>query len=76
MSVYPSVIPCARKLKLVPIPAVVLQNTNQSCMVCVKSEKYAFCVTLIPQSDPFCRGVAEVQWWQLLFGQSTPYVVN
>ena len=39
MSVCPSVIPCARKLKLVPIPAVVSQNTNQSCKVCVKSEK-------------------------------------
>ena len=32
-----------------PIPAVVSKNGNdKSCLVCVKSEKYAFLVTLRP----------------------------
>ena len=52
--------PCVRKLA--PFPAVVLQNvTNKSCLVCVMSEKYAFWVTLRPQSDRCCRGEAEVR---------------
>ena len=40
------VIPCVQKLA--PISVVVLQNvTNKSCLVYVKSEKYAFWVTLL-----------------------------
>ena len=51
--------PCVRKLA--PIPAVVSQNvTNKSCLVCAMSEKYAFWVTLRPQSDRCCRGEAKV----------------
>ena len=47
--------------KLAPIPAFILQNvTNKSCLVCVKSEKYASWVTLRPHSDSSCRGKAEV----------------
>ena len=53
----PSVRVCLRACvrKLAPIPAVVSENvTNESCLVCVMSEKYAFWVTLRPQSD-CCR---------------------
>ena len=31
-----------------PIPVVVLQNVTNICLVCVKREKYALMVTLIP----------------------------
>ena len=42
--------------------SVVSQNvTNKSCLVCVMSEKYAFWVTLRPQSDRCRRGEAEVR---------------
>ena len=42
-------------------PASVSQNvTNKSCLVCVKSEKYASWVTLRPQWDCCRRGEAEV----------------
>ena len=34
---------------------------NKSCLVCVKSEKYASWVTLRPQWDHCCRGEAEVR---------------
>ena len=45
-SVRPSV-PCVQKLT--PVFAVGSQNvTNRSFLVCVKSEKYALCVTLRP----------------------------
>ena len=45
-----------------PIPAVKSQNViNKSCLVCVKSEKYASWVTLRPQWDCCCRGEAEVR---------------
>ena len=48
--------------KLIPISAVGSQNiTNKSCLVCVMSAKYAFWVTLRPQSDCCCRGEAEVR---------------
>ena len=48
--------------KLAPIPAVVLQNvTNKSCLACIKSEKYASCVTLRPQCDCCHQGEAEVR---------------
>ena len=48
--------------KLTAIPALVQQNvTNKSCLVCVMSEKYAFWVTLRPQSDRYRRGEAEVR---------------
>ena len=41
-----------------PIPDVVSQNfTNKSCLVCVKSEKYACWVTLRPQWDCYRRGI-------------------
>ena len=51
--------PCVRKLA--PFPAVFLQNvTNKSCLACVKSEKYASCVTLRPQWDSCHRGEAKV----------------
>ena len=43
------------------IPASVSQNvTNTSCLVCVKSEKYASWVTIRPQWDCCCQGEAEV----------------
>ena len=46
-SVRPSVRPCVRKLT--PVSAVGSQNvTNRSFLVSVKSEKYAFWVTLRP----------------------------
>ena len=52
--------PCVRKLA--PIPAVVQQNvTNESCLVCVMGENYAFLVTLRPQSDCCRQGEAEVR---------------
>ena len=35
--------------------------TNKSSLVCVKSEKYAFWITLTPQLDRCCRGEAEVR---------------
>ena len=45
-----------------PIPAVVSENvTNKSCLICVMSEKYAFWVTLRPQSDRCRQGEAEVR---------------
>ena len=48
--------------KLTSIPAVIQQNvTNKSCLVCVMSEKYAFWITLRPQSDRCRRGEAEVR---------------
>ena len=51
--------PCVRKLP--PIPAAVWQNvTNKSCLVCVKSEKYAPWVTLRPQWDRCRQGEAKV----------------
>ena len=34
---------------------------NKSCLVCVMSEKYAFLITLRPQSDHSRRGEAEVR---------------
>ena len=47
--------------KLTSIPASVSQNvTNKSCLVCVKSEKYASWVTLRPQWHRCRRGEAEV----------------
>ena len=56
----PSVRLCVRKLT--SIPAVVQQNvTNKSCLVCVMSEKYAFWITLRPQSDRCRRGEAKVR---------------
>ena len=59
-SVRLSVRACVRKLT--SIPAVVQQNvTNKSCLVCVMSEKYAFWITLRPQSDRCRRGEAEVR---------------
>merc|ERR1711973_220240 len=48
--------------KLTSIPAVVQQNvTNKSCLVCVMTEKYAFWITLRPQTDRCRRGKAEVR---------------
>ena len=48
--------------KLAPFLAVVSKNVpNKSCLVCVMSEKYAFWVTLRPQSDRCHRGKAEVR---------------
>ena len=48
--------------KLTAIPALVQQNvTNKSYLVCVMSEKYAFWVTLRPQSDRCCCGKAKVR---------------
>ena len=42
--------------------AVVLQNvTNKSCLVCVINEKYAFWITLRPQSDRYRQGKAKVR---------------
>ena len=59
-SVRASVHACVRKLT--PIPAVVQHNvTNESCLVCVTSEKYTFWVTLRPQSDRYRQGEAEVR---------------
>ena len=59
-SVCPSVRLCVRKLA--PIPAVASQNgTNKSCLVCAMSEKYAFLVTLRPQSDRCRQGQAKVR---------------
>ena len=47
--------------KLTTMPAVVAQNVvNQSCLVCVMSEKYAYWVTLRPQWERCHRGEAEV----------------
>ena len=55
-----SVRPCVRKLT--SIPAEVLQKvTNKSCLVCVKSKKYASWVTIRPQWDCCCRDKAEVR---------------
>ena len=48
--------------KITPFPAVFSQNvTNKSCLVCVKSEKYAFGVTLRPQLDHYHRGKAKIR---------------
>ena len=53
-------LPCVRNLT--PLPAVLSQNvTNKSFLVCVKSEKYAYWVTLRPQQDLCRRGEAEVR---------------
>ena len=63
LSIRLSVRPFVRvSKKLAPFPAVAWQNvTNKSCLVCVKSEKYASWVTLRPQWDCCCRGEAEVR---------------
>ena len=59
-SMVPSVVPSRQKLT--SVPASVSQNvTNKSCLVCVKSEKYACWVTLRPQWDHCRRGEAEVR---------------
>ena len=51
---------CVRKLA--QFSAVLSQNvTKKSCLVCDKSEKYAFWITLTPQLDRCCRGEAEVR---------------
>ena len=56
----PSVRLCVRKLA--QFSAVLSQNvTKKSCLVCDKSEKYAFWITLTPQLDRCCRGEAEVR---------------
>ena len=53
---------CPSVRRLAQILAVVLQNvTNKSCLVCAMSEKYAFWVTLRPQSDHCRRGKAKVR---------------
>ena len=58
--VRPFVRLCVRKLA--QFSAVVSQNvTKKSCLVCDKSEKYAFWITLTPQLDRCCRGKAEVR---------------
>ena len=55
-SVHPSVVPSCRKLT--SIPASISQNvTNKSCLLCIKSEKYASWVTL----DPSGTAVAEAK---------------
>ena len=69
MSVHPSVVPWFRfpfrfrpLQKLTSNPASVSQNvTNRSCLVCIKSEKYASWVTLRPKWDCCRRGEAEVR---------------
>ena len=64
LSFRPSVRPSVRASvrRIAQIPAVVSQNvTNKSCLVCAKSEKYSFWVTLRPQSDCCCGGEAEVR---------------
>ena len=68
MSVCPSVRPSVRSSvrlcvrKLAQFSAVLSQNvTKKSCLVCDKSEKYAFWITLTPQLDRCCRGEAEVR---------------
>ena len=54
-----SFLQCVRKLPT--IHAAVSQNvTCKSCLVCVKSRKYAFWVTLRPQSDCCRQGEAKV----------------
>ena len=59
-SVHPSVRLSVRKL--ISIPASVSQNvTDKSCLVCVKSKKYASWVTLRPQWDRCRQGEAEVR---------------
>ena len=59
-SVRSSVRLCVRKLA--QFSAVLSQNvTKKSCLVCDKSEKYAFWITLTPQLDRCCRGEAEVR---------------
>ena len=59
-SVRPFVLPSAQKLT--SIPASVSQNvTNKSCLVCVKSKKYASWVTLRPQWDRCRQGEAKVR---------------
>ena len=59
--VCPSIrLPCVRNLT--PLSVVLSQNvTNKSCLVCVKSEKYASWVTLRPQWNHCRRGEAEVR---------------
>ena len=64
LSIRPSVRPfvCLCVRKLAQFSAVLSQNvTKKSCMVCDKSEKYAFWITLTPQWDRCCRGEAEVR---------------
>ena len=64
LSIHPSVVPdpCFRPSNLTSTPASVSQNglTNKSCLLCIKSEKYASWVTLRPQWDRCRRGKAEV----------------
>ena len=60
LSIRVCVCPCV--WKLTPLPAVIWQNViNKSWLVYVKSEKYAFWVTLTPQWDRCCWGKAEVR---------------
>ena len=60
--VRPSVRPVPSGQKLNSIPASVSQNvTNKSCLVCVKSKKYASWVTLRPQWDRCRQGKAKVR---------------
>ena len=67
LSIRLSVVPSVRgsgsvRPNLTSIPASVTQNvTNKSCLVCVKSEKYASWVALKPQWDRCRRGEAEVR---------------
>ena len=56
-----SVVPVPSAQKLTSIPASASQNvTNKSCLVCVKSKKYASWVTLRPQWDRCRQGEAKV----------------
>ena len=59
---HPSAVCCPSVRKITQIPDIASQNvTNKSCLVCAISEKYAFWVTLRPQSDRCRRGEAEVR---------------
>ena len=65
LSIHPFVRPFVRPVpstqKLTSIPASVSQNvTNKSCLVCVKSKKYASWVTLRPQWDRCRQGKAKI----------------
>ena len=58
----PVPVPVPSGQKLTSILASVSQNvTNRSCLVCIKSEKCAFRVSLTPQWDRYHRGEAEVR---------------
>ena len=62
LSFRPSLCPCMCVRKLTPVSAVRSQNvTNRSLLMSVKSEKYAFWVTLRPQSDCCRQGEAKVR---------------